>query len=176
MKRLLLAGLLAASFALIRAGARAESDAYGSLVGMADSAAGDKGPQAGEIPPDNAAMPERRREEGPAYSSGSAEPETAAAPAPAAAPKPAKVKREAAKEDEAPAVTAPPPAPPRAWTRLFSKLMPAPQRPSSFEIAISTAPRRYRAKTAPRETAASASGAAQGMLEFVAAATAPTAP
>jgi len=172
MKRLLLAAILIASFAFSRAGARAEEDAYGSLIGMADSASGDKGPQAGDIPPDNAAMREARRAESPAYASGSAEPGTTAS-APARAPKPAKAKREEAKEDEAPAVTVPPPAPRRAWTRMFSSLMPPPSRPSSFEVALSTAPRRYRAKTSPHPTAASEAGMAQGMLELVAAATAP---
>lgn len=176
MKRLLLAAIVLASFAFARAGARAESDdAYGSLIGMADSAAGDKGPQAGEVPSDNAAMREARRAESPAYASGSAEPE-APVSAPRAAPKPAKAKREAAREDEAPAVAVPPPAPRRAWTRMFSSLMPPPSRPSSFEVALSTAPRRYRAKTSPHETPASVAGVAQGMLELVAAATAPTAP
>lgn len=173
MKRLLLAGLLLLPLALSRA---EQDDAYGSLIGMADSASGDKGPQAGEIPPDNAAMSERRRADNPAYASGAAEPEAPAAVPSSSAPKPAKVKREAAKEEEAPVVAVPPPAPRRAWTRMFSSLMPPPVRDSSFEVAASTAPRRYRAKTSPHPTAASEAGMAQGMLELVAAATAPSLP
>ncbi len=129
MKRLLLAAILVLSFALIRAGARAEADdAYGSLVGMADSATGDRGPQAGEIPPDNPAMP-------------------ASAAIPARAPK--KTSAESPKDEDAPAVSVPPAAPPRVWTRLFASLLPPPARPASFEVALSTAPRRARAKTAP---------------------------
>jgi len=178
MKRLLLAAILVVSFALIRARARAEADdAYGSLIGMADTAAGDRGPQAGEIPHDNPAMPKRRAENPAPYASGAAELEsaplvavTASAPA---APKP---RREALKDDDSPAVSVPPAAPPRVWTRLFASLLPSPARPALFEVELSTAPRRVRAKTSPHETAASTAGTAQGMRELVAAATAPTAP
>lgn len=149
MKRLLLAGLLVLPFALARA---QQSDAYGSLVGLADSASSDKGPQAGEILPDD----------------GSARIETpvkkAAAPG---------TKREAAKDGDAPSVSVPAAAAPRVWTRLFASLLPAMTRVPSFEVAASTAARRGRPEPARPATAASAAGSAQGLLEFVAVATAP---
>ncbi len=60
MKRLLFAGFLILPFTLVRTYAHAErDDAYGSLVGMADSASRDRGPQAGEIPP--AGVPARMK-------------------------------------------------------------------------------------------------------------------
>jgi hypothetical protein len=175
MKRLLLAGLLALPIALSRTGARAEQeDAYGSLVGMADSAADDKGPQAGEIGPD---LAEERSRSGP--------PEAAKtdSPAPAVARTPGKpaasssaAKREAAKNDDAPSVTVPTATAPRVWTRLFASLLPPMTRTSAFEVSASTAARRVRPEPARLATAASAAGSAQGLLELVAAATAPTAP
>lgn len=59
MKRTVLAFLLLSSGAFLRA----EESAYQSLVGMARSAASDRGPDAGEIPPD---VPRRPAGRGPA--------------------------------------------------------------------------------------------------------------
>ncbi len=112
MKRLLLAGPFLLIFAL--SGARADpNDAYGSLVGMADSASRDQGPQAGEISPAQAGKSAKK------------------ASAPGA-------KSEAAKENDAPSVAVPAAAAPRAWTRLFSSLLP-PMARVPFGVAVSTA-------------------------------------
>lgn len=175
MKRLLLAGLLVLPLALSRTGARAEQDdAYGSLVGMADSAAGDRGPQAGDIPPDNAAAEGRRI---PGAPSGDApETEFGSAQAVRTAKKPTEAKREAAKESDAPSVAVPAVSAPRVWTKVFSSLIPSMTRVPAYEVAASTAPRRARPEPAREATAASAAGGARGLLELVAAATAPTAP
>lgn len=166
MKRLLLAGLLVLPLAAARA---QQDDAYGSLVGMAQSP--DKGPTTETIPPDNAAAEEHR-------SSGPAEPGAPASFAPErdrrpAARKPAAAKREAASDDGFSPVAVPPSAAPRVWTKFFASLMPPAGRLPSFEVGASTAPRR--SGQAPRPaTAASAAGSAQGLLELVAAATTPT--
>ena len=142
VKRLLLAGLL-----LLPALVRAESgDAYGSLVGMADGASSDKGPDAGELPKD--------------------EPAKASVPAPA--------RKE--KGDEAAAVTVPAPQTPRIWTRLFASLLPPMRRVAVFEVEASTAAPRARPATPRPATPASVAGTAQGLLEFVAATTAPASP
>jgi hypothetical protein len=163
MSRLPLAGLLVLLLALARAGARAERNvAYGSLVGMADSASGDKGPQAGEIPPDDASGEASKTE----YGSARIERRARKASAPGA-------KREAAKDDDAPSVSVPAAPAPRVWTRLFSSLIPAMSRGSSFDVAASTAARRAGREGVRPATAASAAGSAQGLLELVAAATAP---
>lgn len=175
MKRLLLAGLLVIPVALSRTGARADQDdAYGSLVSMADSAASDRGPEAGAIPPD-----------APSIEEGFSAP-AASAPSPEAAPsrteKPAKpapapaARREAAiKDDDAPAVAVPAAAAaPRVWTRVFASLLPPMRRASSFEVAASTAPRGARPDAPRPSTPASAAGSAQGLIELVAAATAPS--
>lgn len=169
MKRLLLAGLLALPLALSRTGARADQDdAYGSLVGMAGSAASDRGPEAGDIPPDNPSIETRS-------SSPAASAAPAAAYAPARAEKPAKpvpapaAKREAAKDDDAPSVAVPAASAPRVWTKVFSTLLPPAARAAGFEVAASTASRGARPSTP-----ASAAGSAQGLLELVAAATAPS--
>ena len=114
MKRLLLAGPFLLIFAL--SGARADpNDAYGSLVGMADSASRDQGPQAGEISPARAGKSAKK----------------APAPAPGA-------RSEAAKDNDAPFVAVPAAAAPRAWTRLFSSLLP-PMARVPFGVAVSTA-------------------------------------
>ncbi len=175
MKRWMLAGLLV-PFALTRTGARADpNDALGSLVGMAGAAASDKGPEAGEIPPDEAPVEERRAaaapaEDAPKTEFGSAQiakPERKT-PTPAA-------KREAAKEDE-PVVTVPAAAEPRVWTKLFSSLLPPMTRAIFFEVEESTAARRVRPAPAPAATPASVAGSAQGLLELVATTTAPPPP
>ena len=168
MKRLLLAGLLAVPVALSRSGARADQDdAYGSLIGMAGSAASDRGPEAGGIPPDNPSM-----EQGPASPAPSAEaPAAAAAPAPAAKPAPApSARREAVESDDAPSVAVPAATAPRVWTKVFSTLLPPMARAAAFEVEASTS------AGARAAAAASAAGSAQGLLELVAAATAPSSP
>ncbi|MEQ1919307.1 MAG: hypothetical protein ABL955_08920 [Elusimicrobiota bacterium] len=175
MKRLLLAGLLVMTMALSRAAALAgQDDAYGSLIGMADSAARDKGPEAGDMPADlgnrdgghpGADAPK------PVIETGSAERREVKPVAQAPAPK-----REAVKDDGAPSVAVPAAPAPRVWTRLFSSLLPPAARVSGFDVAVSSAARRGRPAPAHPATAASAAGSAQGMLELVAAATAPTTP
>ena len=174
MKRLLLAGLLVPTFALSRTGARAEQDdAYGSLIGMADAAAGDKGPQAGDVPPAGPSAGERPSAEAPSgpaprseYGSARIIKPEKRAPAPGD-------KREAAKADDAPSVSVLAAAAPRVWTRLFASLLPPMTRVSSFEVAASTAARGPRPGPARPATPASVAGSAQGILELVAAATAP---
>ncbi len=170
MKHLLLAGLLVLPFATARA---QQDDAYGSLVGMADSASRDQGPQldsdlAGERL--GSKSPEAAKT-GFEASAGERNEVKAIAPAPTRAPKGERVKQK--REDDEPAVSVPSAAAPRVWTKLFSSLLPNMTRGSSFEVAASTSARRARPEPARPDTAASAAGAAQGMLELVAAATAP---
>jgi len=172
MKRLLLAGLLVVPVALSRTGARADQDdAYGSLVSMADSAASDRGPEAGVVPPDNPSNEEPSST--PAPSADAPAPE--AAPARTAKPAPSQAARRAAptKEDDAPAVAVPAAAAPRVWTRVFASLLPPMTRVPSFEVAASTSPRGARPEAPRPSTPASAAGSAQGLIELVAAATAP---
>lgn len=166
MKRLLLAGLLVLPFAIARA---QQDDAYGSLVGMAS--APDKGPTTETIPADGPPVEESRSAPEPAdvseYESGHAR--AAATPAPR---KPSREpKREAAQDDDAPSVAVPAASAPRVWTKFFSALMPPSQRMPSFEVAVSTSPRRARPETARPATPASVAGSAQGIIELVAAAT-----
>ena len=176
MKRLLLAGLLVLPFALARA---QQGDAYGSLVGMADSAASDQGPQAGEIGSDLAgerlgSEPPEAAKAGFEAPAGERSEVKVEAPAPARAPKRERVKPR--REDDEPAVSVPAAAAPRVWTKVFSSLLPNMTRGSSFEVAASTAARRARPGPARPDTAASAAGSAQGMLELVAVAPNPAAP
>lgn len=169
MKRLLLAGLLALPLTLARPGARAdEHDAYASLVGMAGSASSDRGPQAGEIPPDLAGRMTGRaaaRAETPEAAA-----EAQAVPgrvegkpaSPVTAPK--RESARPAREQAAPFVFVPPAAAPRVWTKVFASLIPPMRRVPAFEVAASTR----------LATAASDAGSAQGLRELFAAATAPT--
>lgn len=173
MKRLLLAGLLVIPVALSRTGARADQDdAYGSLVSMADSAASDRGPEAGSIPPDSPAMEEAASSAAPSPAAPS--PEAAPARTAKPAPTPAARREAPTKEDDAPAVAVPVAAAPRVWTRVFSSLLPPMRRASSFEVSLSTSPRGARPEAARPSTPASAAGSAQGLIELVAAATAPS--
>lgn len=170
MKRLLLAGLLALPLALARPGARAdEHDAYASLVGMAGSASSDRGPQAGDIPPDLAGRVAGRsaaRAELPEPA-----PEAQAVPAPvevepaAAVSAPKRERARPAREEAAPFVFVPTAAAPRVWTKVFASLLPPMKRAPAFEVAASTSAR--------LATAASDAGSAQGLRELFAAATAP---
>lgn len=169
MKRLLLAGLLVLPVVLARA---QTGDAYGSLVGMADSAARDRGPQI-----DSDLAGERLGSESPEAGKTGIEAPTdvssevkAVAPAPAPAPAPKRVKPR--REDDEPVVFVSVAAP-RVWTKIFSSLLPHMTRGSSFEVATSTTARRARPEPAHPATAASAAGSVQGMLELVASATAP---
>lgn len=169
MKRLLLAGLLVLPFALARA---QQNDAYGSLVGMAYSP--DKGPLAETIPADDAPAGERRA--GPAPSKDAPEEFAPARAEKPEKPKPRQAGREAAAGEDAPSVAVPAAAAPRVWTKFFSSLMPPTGRLPAFEVAFSSSARRSRAEAPRVDTAASAAGSAQGLLELVAAATTPTAP
>lgn len=172
MKRLLLAGLLALPLAVARPGARAdEHDAYASLVGMAVSASSDRGPQAGEVPPDMAgrmtgraaARAEEASEDAPEAQAH--QPRGAAKPA-SAVPAPKRESARPVREGAAPSVLVPPSAAPRVWTKVFASLIPPMRRAPDFEVAASTRP----------ATAASDAGSAQGLRELFAAATAPSAP
>ncbi len=175
MKRLLLAGLLILPLALSRPGARAEQgDAYGSLVGMADVAGTDKGPDAGEMPRDTAG--EKRITPGaPSGETIRAEYAAPRAEAPAKRPAAPAAKREAARDDDAPSVVVPAPGPRRVWTRLFASLVPSMRPAPDFEVNVSTGGRLIRPVAARPATEASVAGSAQGLLEFVAVATAPSA-
>jgi len=176
MKRLLLAGLLVTTMALSRAVALAgQDDAYGSLIGMAESASSDKGPEAGDMPSDlgnnrDAGRPGADAPK-PVIETRTAERREVKPAAHAPAPK-----REAAKDDDAPSVAVPAAPAPRVWTRLFSSLLPPVARLPDFDVAISSVTRRRHPAPAHPATAESAAGSAQGMLELVAAATAPSAP
>ena len=171
MIRLFLAVLLVLPVAaLVRAD---EDNAYGSLVGMADSASTDKGPEAGEIPSDLAPTGRRTESEPPADQTGPAEPAVArveekkivsAGPAPS----------RARKENNAAAVAVPVAPAARVWTRLFASLLPPMTRVASFDIEVSTTILRARPAPVRAVTPASAAGAAQGLLELVATATAPS--
>ena len=173
--RLLLAGLL-----LLPALARAEGDdALGNLVGMADAAATDKGPDAGDVPKDEPRVDEVARTETSPEPAPESSPERVEPAKPAVtAPAPAPVRKEKVKEKDgdAPAVTVPAPQPPRIWTRVFASLLPSEPRVGSFEIAASTEATRSLPAPSRPVTTASAAGAAQGLIEFVAVATAPTLP
>lgn len=171
MKRLLLAGLLALPLALARPGARAdEHDAYASLVGMAGSASADRGPQAGEIPPDLAgrmtARAPRRAEDPESDPEAQAVPERVQTGPVAAAPGPQRQGARPPREEASPSVLVPPSAAPRVWTKVFASLIPPMRRAPAFEVEASTRP----------ATAASDAGAAQGLRELFAAATAPAVP
>jgi hypothetical protein len=176
MKRLLLAAIL-----VLPLSARAEEgDAYGTLLAMGESAKTDRGPAAEELAlPDDQGKPRKDEERGAAPDDEKDELNPEAAPV-AARPAPA-VSTSAApapsKDDERPPVTAPVAAQPRIWTRVFASLSPA-MRPSygipTFEIAASTVPARPRLLAVRPVTPASQAGAAQGLLEVVAAVTAPS--
>ena len=176
MKRLLLAGLLVAPLALSRLDARADQDdAYVSLLGMAGSALSDRGPEAGEMPPDAPAIEAR-------YSSAAASsaPDStraavrSAEPAEKAAPR--RERGAPGRGEGSPPVAAPPAPVPRVWTKVFATLLPPAARAASFEVSASTAPRRARPEAVRQPTPASEAGSAQGLLELVAAATAPSSP
>ena len=176
MKRALLAGLLLLPFTLART--RAQETAYVSLVGMADSASTDRGPQAGEIPRVDLARLEGRSASEPGEDSAASFSAPAVAKTedrPSRAPAPKTAKRETQKEGDAPTVAVPAPAAPRIWTQFFSSLLPASASVSSFEVAVSTV-LRVRPKAPRPSTSASAEGSAQGLRELFAAATAPMAP
>lgn len=173
MKRLLLAGLLVLPFALARA---QQSDAYGSLIGMADSAASDKGPQAGVIPPGRPADDEEPRY--PAVAPAVDWTETEIVPsAPSPAQRSLSPRRDRSKKrrnDDAPSVTVPSAGAPRVWTKVFSALLPPMVRISSYEVVVSSAVRRDKFDSPRPETSAVVVGGARGVLELVAVATAPT--
>lgn len=165
------------TLALVRVAARAgQDDAYGSLVGMAESASSDEGPDAGSMPSDLLNHSDRSAGRSPR-----SVPETSKAGfgAPAVVrrvdnPVVRAPKREAAKNEGAPLVAVPAAPAPRVWTRLFSSLLPPMTRVSRFEVATSTVA--LTVQPPHPATAASSAGSAQGLLELVAAATAPSAP
>ena len=176
MKRLLLAGLLVTTMALSRAVALAgHDDAYGSLLGMADSASSDRGPEAGEMPPDR---PKDDQGRPVSVATETLTPifESRAIVRSEVKPVAAAPRRQDRKDGDALAVAVPVASTPRVWTRIFAALLPSMAMPSSYEVAVSSAARRERPAPAYPATAASAAGSAQGLLELVAAATAPSAP
>lgn len=176
MKRLLVAGTV---LFFLGANLRAEErDAYGSLVAMGASAKTDKGPSAEELElPKNGGRDRNPEQKGAAPDDeNELDPEAAPRPAPivstAVAPAPS-----AKKEDDARLpVKVPEAAAPRVWTRVFASLIPAPRSSGipSFDVAVSTHAPRPRMIAIRTVTPASQAGAAQGLLEVVSAATAPS--
>lgn len=160
MKRPLLAAALLVSFGLALSRARADEGAYGSLIGMAQSASEDRGPDAGEAPARDAQMKDALKDV------------VARAPAPrraAAAPAPAP-------RDDERGVPAASSQAPRLWTRLYATLLPtwrraAPSR-SALEPAVSTA-----AVRAPLpDWDAVRAGERRGLAELLSASAAPADP
>lgn len=157
----ILAVAVAAGLVLARPAARADEGAYGSLVGMADSAAHDSGPDDGDIPPDaaarsnrDAARPAPRGAAAPDAPLASASPAPSVAPAaptPSSAPVDASSLKDALAEPPGPAARRAGP-PPRPWTRLYSTLMPSwrkvPALKSGYDAPASTAPARAAARPA----------------------------
>jgi hypothetical protein len=160
VKRLPLAVLLA--FGAL-AFARADEGAYKSLVGMARTAATDRGPDA-----EDAA--ERA-------STGTDVLKDALADVPAPRARAAAPSRAAPKADAGAAAPAPPPAAvPRLWTRLYATLLPSWRHPYSlagaFEPASSTGPVRARmtplpALMPPPASEAVAAGERRGLAELM---------
>ena len=167
MKRTFLAVLLAcAAFAF----ARADEGAYDSLIGMAQSAKTDRGPDAGSLP-DRAADGE-----GKTPASCGKEPKTHELPA-SGAP----IEAGAGLKD----AVAQPPAPkprPRLLTRLYATLRPSwrktPSLASEFEPAVSTAAVRLlpplSALMPPPDSEAVKAGERRGLAELMSASSAPT--
>jgi hypothetical protein len=125
-----LAALLALGFFAF---ARADEGAYKNLVGMAQAAATDRGPDADDAPERAATGTEALKD---ALTDVRAPRAAAGVPASPAA-------FAAAKADPAPIFVSVPAAPkPRLWTRLYSTLVPSSRRPafrsSGFEAAAST--------------------------------------
>jgi hypothetical protein len=156
--------------------ARAD-DAYASLVGMAQAAASDRGPDAGAVPPGRAA-PARRAGE---PASRRAEPAAASSASPAAG----EVLRDAVGAPSALPASAASAVPPAAvlpgglrgaWVRLYATLAPSPRRVPSFEApAVSTAAARV-APAPPARPDPAAAGARRGLNELLSAASAPVDP
>ncbi|PIR18168.1 MAG: hypothetical protein COV48_07855 [Elusimicrobia bacterium CG11_big_fil_rev_8_21_14_0_20_64_6] len=168
MKLLLLAGLL------VLPSARAQqSDAYGSLVGMAVSAASDPGPQVGTVSPATTVAVERGYETISPDTQARTEFVAGRSAWPAKSARTSRSERET-ERDDSPAVVMPRAAVPRVWTRVFSALLPPMVRISSYEVAVSTVARIVRFETPRPETNAAVVGGARGVLELVAVATAPT--
>ena len=156
------------SFALfLSALSRAEqADAYKSLRGMAESAATDRGPNAGGIDgakAERAADPKRRkgfssRENGAARAGGTASAETDLRDSVSDTRPAAAAPREEEAKPEGPSVAAPFSPRPRLWTRLFAALLP-PSKPRFDAPQLSTATRRL----TPEEAA----GQARGLQEII---------
>jgi hypothetical protein len=156
VKRTFLAALLAfAAFAF----ARADEGAYESLIGMAQAAKTDRGPDAGPAPDPASAGAKPRR--------------AGAVPA-------APVDVEAGLKD---AVAQPPAPKPRLLTRLYATLMPSWRRVSSprdpSEPAVSTGTARVllpmSALMPPPDSEAVKAGERRGMAELLSASAAPAA-
>lgn len=178
MKRILLAGLAVCALVLARERVRADQEnAYDSLLGMAASAALDKGPEIGTVPEGRpgirvsvarGASAERlvRGGSGPAASSAFEPASGEASPARKRAPGP----------DFEP-VGASRAVPARIWTHLFASLLPPLGTAPREAFAVESSSAASRAPSAPREMRAPLeaheSGSAMGLRELVAAATAP---
>lgn len=120
MKRPLLAAALLFVLGLALSRARADEGAYGSLVGMAQSASEDRGPDADASPARDAQMADALKD----------------AVAQAPAPRRAASAQAPAPRDGARAVPAAPSGAPRLWTRLYATLMPAWRRAISSTAAV----------------------------------------
>jgi hypothetical protein len=164
VKRFSLAALLAFG---VMALARADDGAYRNLLGMAQAAATDKGPD----PDDAPASPQRGAD---ALKDAIAD---APPPVPAAkpdAPVPAAARSELPRADFAEIVVAAPPRP-RLWTRLYATLRPSWHRPAAlsgpFDLAVSTpavrAPAPLPALMPPPDSEAVKAGERRGMAELM---------
>lgn len=164
MKRYPLAALLAFGFFAF---ARADEGAYRNLVGMAQAAATDRGPDADDAPDRAATGTEALKD-----ALTDVRPPRAAAPAPSS---PAAFSAPAA--GGVPSLVAVPAAPrPRLWTRLYSTLVPSWRRPSrrssSFDAAASTGAVRapmtpLPALMPPPDSDAVAAGERRGLAELM---------
>ncbi len=148
--------------------ARAEDGAYKNLVGMAQAAATDKGPN----PDDAPANPSRGTD---ALKDAIADVPAPAPPAAASRPDASGALRPAAFRLDPAASEDAPPSRPRLWTRLSATLRPSPRRstvpPGSFETAVSTgavrAPAPLAALMPPPDSEAVKAGERRGLAELL---------
>jgi hypothetical protein len=164
---------LATAFAL----ARADEGAYTSLVGMAQSAQQDQGPDAGAIPPGagKTGPKDAGGSERPSAAAGAAEAPEALKDAVADAPAPRGAAAKAAGAAGSPAFSFSPVPGPRLWTRLYATLMPSwrriPALKSGFEPSVSTATARAPLSflVPPPDSEAVKAGERRGLAELLSA-------
>jgi hypothetical protein len=168
VKRLALAALLAVG---VMALARADEGAYRNLVGMAQAAASDPGPNPDDAPANPARGTDALRDaiaDVPApLPTPEAKPDAPRSPTPRSVP-----------GGDAPAA----PSRPRLWARLYATLRPTPRRPSAlsdaFELLVSTAAVRAAAAPLPAlmpppDSEAVKAGERRGLAELLSTTAAP---